>query len=343
MRPRLVFRTHYQVDEPAYLNVLVLHATSPVRSDYPERVAQTLATHLQRQGISFNIAAAGYAVDLARSVGVINEQNSWTAAGHLLAHVARRGDDPAALDLTPAERLAHLKIFLEGDGAAMLYLARQVLEEGSLPGDADWNAVAQSMVLDVYEQSLKLTSATADRVALRRELDRLRKHGFTGKTGSHKMFVHLQSMYRVGLLSRPSAGHGRFYAAADPLALQRFSDAIGDLLRLEEIVRESRWADVAAAMLDASQDDGMISPDELLDLVRGPYQNISATGIAICPISAVFDAIQIAALLEQRHIGRSSLEAGLGALQRGRPRDVRLHVDRAGRPAFIKLSPAVLE
>jgi hypothetical protein len=58
VQPRLVFRTHYQVDEPAYLSVLVLHATSPVRSDYSERVAQTLATYLQKQGTSFNIAAA---------------------------------------------------------------------------------------------------------------------------------------------------------------------------------------------------------------------------------------------------------------------------------------------
>lgn len=343
MQPRLVFRTHYQVDEPAYLRILVLHGTSPVRSDYSERVAQTLATHLQKKGISFNIAAAGYAVDLARFLGVINEQNSWTAAGHLLAHIARRDDDPADLDLTLGERLAYLKVFLEGDGAAMLYLGQRVLEQDSLPGDDDWNSVAQSMVLDVYEECLKLTSATADRVAIRRELDRLRRQGFTGKTGPHKMFVHLQSMYRLGLLSRPRAGQGRSYAATDPRALQRFCDAIGNLLRLEEIVRDSRWADVAASMLDAPHDRGPISPDELLSVVLDPYQDITATGIAICPISAVFDAIQIGALLERRHIERPSLEAALSALQRERPRDVRLHVDRAGRPAFIKLSAAVLE
>jgi hypothetical protein len=342
VQPRLVFRTHYQVDEPAYLSVLVLHATSPVRSDYSERVAQTLATYLQKQGTSFNIAAAGYAVDLARSLGLINEQNSWTAAAHLLAHIAHRDGDHAALDLRPAERLAYLKVFLEGDGAAMLYLARRVLEQDSLPGDDDWNTIAQSMVLDVYEESLKLTSATADRVALRRELDRLRRQGFSGKTGSHKMFVHLQSMYRIGLLSRPNAGQGRSYAASNPPALQRFCDAVGDLLRLEGIVRESRWADVAAAILDARHDDGTIGPDELLDSVRDPYQDITATGIAICPISAVFDAIQVSALLERRHIERAALETSLGVLQRERPRDVRLHVDRAGRPAFIKLSPAAL-
>lgn len=338
MQPRLVFRTHYQVDEPAFIRVLLVDATSPVRSDYPERVALKLSTQLRKEGFSFNAAAARYAVDLARAVEAISEQNSWTASGHLLAMTAER-EALSTLNLTPAERLAYLKTFLEGDGAAMLYLGRQVLEKGSLPGHEDWNTIAQAMVVDVYDESLRLTSATADRVALRRDLDRFRQRGFAGKTGSHKMFVHLQTMFRIGLLTRLDGGHSRVYSTADSAALTRFCDAVGDLLRLEEIVRDSRWADVAAAMLDIALDRESLEPENLLAAVRGPYERISSTGIAICPISAIFDAIQIEALLEHRHVGRANLEANLGALQRARPRDVRLHVDRAGRPAFIKLSP----
>lgn len=343
MQPRLVFRTHYQVDEPAYLRELLLHATSPVRSDYSERVAQTLATYLKKQGFALNVAAAGYAVDLARALGIINDQNSWAASGHLLAlSVGDDANHAALLDLTPVEQLAHFRIFLEGDGAAILYLARHVLESGSLPGDGDWNGIAQAMVLDVYEESLKLTSATADRVALRRELDRLRSKGFAGKTGSHKMFIHLQAMHRIGLLDRPNGRQTRTYAASDQAALQRFSDAVGDLLRLEEIVRESRWADIAAETLGLEGPPDNIGPELLLESIREPYQRISSTGIAICPISALFDELQIRALLDRNHLERAQLEESLAALQRARPRDVRLHVDRAGRPAFIKLSPEAL-
>ena len=39
MEPRIVTRTHYQVDEPAYLRHLILDCTSPTQSSYSDVVA----------------------------------------------------------------------------------------------------------------------------------------------------------------------------------------------------------------------------------------------------------------------------------------------------------------
>ena len=96
--------------------------------------------------------------------------------------------------------------------------------------------------------------------------------------------------------------------------------------------------DVASAILDVEAVVASLSPDELLEAIRDPYTRISSTGIAVVPLATVFDAIQIKTLLDRRHIPRAVLEDVIIEVQRENPRDVRLHVDRAGKPAFLKLS-----
>ena len=85
MQPRILYRTHYQVDEPAMMSFIIRHCTSAVESNYSERVAERLSRYVSNRGRGLNVAAAGYAVDLARDLGVLSENNSWTDKGHLIA------------------------------------------------------------------------------------------------------------------------------------------------------------------------------------------------------------------------------------------------------------------
>ena len=68
MQPRLIFGTHYQVDEPAYMEILIKGCTSAIRSSYKEVVTRKLTQEIKSREKKFNAAAGGYAVDLAKEL-----------------------------------------------------------------------------------------------------------------------------------------------------------------------------------------------------------------------------------------------------------------------------------
>ena len=349
MEPRVLFRTHYQVDEPALVETIVASCTSPVVSTYDETVARRLAQNVQARGRKFNVAAAGYAVDLARGLDLINSNNVWNENGHLLNLVANVGtgtwDDE--LPLTFCERLLHFRLFLEADGAALLFLSRILLAERELPFEgSDWNALARELFISTFSEYHSLSGSMTDRVSLRSEIDRLRTRGYAGKTGSHKMFIHLQTLYRLGLIERIAGSSERRYAIAEEgeARLDRLICEIPSALALEEIVREHRYLEVAARVygVDHKQPD-LDSGDALRQLLPA-YRLVQETGIAICPIAPIIEATQILSLAETSLIvPYGEFLDLLKAEQRLRIRDIRFHQDRMGRAAFLRISDELLQ
>ena len=344
MEPRVLFRTHYQVDEPAFAERVVARCTSPVESTYDATVAERLARDVQACGKSFNVAAARYAVDLARGLSVLNTNNVWGENGHLINLVARVGDGPwnTELPLTSEEKLLHFRLFLEADGAALLFLARLLLAERQLPPEeSHWNELARQMFVQVYSEYLAVTSPTADRVSLRTEIDRLKARGYTGKSGAHKVFLHLQTLYRLDLLDRVSASSERQYRLSEEGAarLVRLLNEIPDIRALEEVVREHRYVEVAARVYDLASESRALSPRGALTYLLPAYRRVVATGVAICPLAPIIEATQISLLVGgTRSVGYSELLDLLKQEQANRVREIRFHQDRRGRPAFLKIS-----
>jgi len=341
MKPRVLYRTHYQVDEPAYMELLVKLCTSPVQATYTERVAQRLVQEVSSRGRKFNVAAAGYAIDLAHALGVVNENNTWTDKGHLVAlhcKIKNQGIE-AEMELDAAERLTHFRLFLEADGAAMHHIAGVSLRDRKIPADHDWNRFSGEMFRDIYGAYLVTTSDITERLVLRRELERL-KETFSGKTGAHKSFIHLQTMTRLGLLHRPEPASQRVYEL--PVSS---GDGLAALLRLiptvsalEEIVDKGRWSEVAAAVLCVGRGP-TISDQELLRVIAQLYRHVSETGVPLCSLDTLVDAVQIHLMTSGfRLLTSGEIIETLMALQRPHPGGVRFHVGRRGRVAFVKIS-----
>jgi len=351
MEPRVLFRTHYQVDEPALMEFLVKRCTSPIRSAYNESVAQKLAEEVQHRGKKFNVAAGGYALDLARGLSLVNEQNVWTDRGHLVNLHAETEDRnwDAELELNSRERLLHFRLFLEGDGAALLSIARYLLDHGKMPNsDGDWNQLAKMLFVEIYSEYHTMAGTTADRVALRREVDRIRSRGYEGKSGPHKMFVHLQTLHRLDLVDRVATSTSRNYRLESDSGrrnLRSLVSEIPDLYALERAVQEHRLFEIAAKVFGiehgpVAQDR---SPEELIQLVVPYYRQVVATGVSQCPLSTVIESVQIGLLDEGREL--IHYDAALDLIQKAQQKrvgEIRFHVDRRGTPAFLKLSDELL-
>jgi hypothetical protein len=328
------------------MELLVQRCTSAVKSAYSETIAAKLAKEVQRLGKPFNVPAGGYALDLGRGLGLVNEQNVWTDKGHLVNLKAEipEGRWEDQLRLSAQERLLHLRLFLEADGAALLYIARYLLEHRRIPNsDEDWNALAKELFIQIYFECLKLAGTTMDRVALRTELDRIRTRGYKGKSGPHKMFIHLQTLYRLGLVDRSPTAAARHYVLPDVddgRGLRTLITEVRDLYGLEEIVKDRRVLEICAKVLQMSEGNPpSFESEEFLRLIVPVYRQVMATGTPLAPLTTLIEAVQIELLTTSRQvISYSAAQALLDRAQRECPVKVRFHVDRKGTPAFLRLS-----
>ena len=348
MEPRIVSRTHYQVDEPAFAEVVVVRCTSPVASAYDDRVADRLARDIQARGKKFNTAAARYAVDLAHKLHIVTSNNVWTENGHLVNMVAEVEDRQwlEELQLTAVEKLLHFRLFLEADGAALLFLSKLFLSRGLLPTpEENWNKLAEHMFLTTFSDYLAVTNPIADRVSLRSRIDQLRARGYKGKSGAHKLFLHLQTLHRLGFIDRSVDSIERQYTISDigEARLKRLVESIPDVLALERIVRERRYIEVAADVFELTCEQWMPNPGEALQWLIPYYRKATATGVAVCPLAPVIEATQTFLLNESSLLIRyGDFVDSLRQAQGLHLRDIRFHQDRRGNLAFLRISDELI-
>jgi hypothetical protein len=300
----------------------------------------------------FNTAAAAYALDLAKALALVTQDNVLSEKGQLVNLTATLKEDEweEQLGLSMAERYLYFRLFLEGDGAALRYLAQRLRDEGGLPGKGmSWNRLATDMFMDVYSSYLPITNNTADRVALRSHRDRIAARGYEGKGGAHKVFIHLQTLHRLGLAIRDSAGHGRLYGTPEPAPdghdpLTRFCEELPDVVVLERVIQKKQWAAVAARVYGVGEKCAAYDEEDILRLLVPHYSAVASTGAPLCSLSTIIEAAQIESLVESSRLLTFDLALEkLAALQKSRPKDVRFHVDRQGKPAFVKLSDVILK
>lgn len=354
MQPRVIFRTHYQVDEPAYMEFLIQSCTSPTKSNYREVAAQKLAKVLQSKKKGFNEAAGGYAVDLAQNLQILTDQNTWTDKGQLVALIAEipDGDLETQLKLNESERLLHFKLFMEADGAALLFLARRILQDGALGNSgSSWNQIAQEMFVESLSQYLKLTASTTDRVRLRAQFDRIKDRPYEGKTGSHKIFLHTQVLYRLGLIRKEDAQSSRRYSIPEngdeKRSLEALTALIPDIAALEQVAKANTWIELASSVFfsDASAllESDNSGREKALRRIFDNYQRVMKTGVPLCALSTLLDSVQIESLVADRTlIKRETVLDLLETAQKENQKLIRFHVDRRGRPAFVRISQEFL-
>ena len=348
MQQRIIYRTHYQAHEPALVSFIIRHCTSAVESNYSERVAERLSRYVSNRGRRFNFPAAGYAVHLAQDLGVLSGNNSWTDKGHLVALTTKLtcGDFEADLALDEQERFLYFRLFLDADGALLLFLARAAMAAGNLPAPrGNWNGLAQTMFLTALREYLKTTVETSQRVRLRRQLERIARRPFQGRTGEHKMLVHLQAMCRVGLLGRAAGSKSRIYTSEGCTArLQLLDQELSDVATLEQRMAHNEWAAIADVVLRGARTGRPeMVEKEVVQLLLGFYSQVATTGAPMCSISTLIDALCIVLLARGFQVmSHGKALAALLALQKEHPKDVRFHVDRRGRPVFVKISSNLL-
>ena len=342
MPPRVISRTHYQVDEPAYLGILIRECSSPTTSDYSERLAGRLEVALKARHKDFNLPAAKYCVDLAKSLELLTENNFWTWSGHVLNLLrSNTENDALSLDLSVEEQVFYFRLFLEHDGAAVVFLANKAARAECIPEKGeDWNDVANEMMKFIYAAYLDIVADIRDRADIRQLIAKRTRVPYSGKSGSHQCFIHLTLMARVGLLESVGREYRKRLGEIGG-ALSRFIAEIPDIKTLERTAEKKDWLTLVSRVLSIPDHRGARkwTDVEILRESHEIYAKIMATGVPLCPLNSLIEIIQVKQIAQQNE--PSSYDECMATFrhaQRESPAKIKFNVDRMGRPAFISLS-----
>lgn len=338
---RLVTRTHYQVLEPALLSWLIVRGTSPVSSSFPDRIARKLSS---AKG-DLNVVAARYLVDLGKALKLVNEHLVWTNLGHLL-NIVRSDEetDHDTLHLSEKERIVFFRIFLAFDGAALLFFAKKIEAQGTVPATTEsWAQVAQELFETTYQEYLQFELDSKRRVRLRELADRRKRRPFRGKSGAHQSWVHIHTLYRLGLVDKVEGPGGRMYGrkktpTGGVRPTLKFLELVPDLSTLEKVISSGQYYDLARSVLGYSAEETNNSGPDFCRLLHSGYEKVMRTGVPLCPIQTLTESIQVQSInAHARLLSAEDILQRLRTMQQDIPSDIRFHVDRAGYPAYIKM------
>ena len=337
---RLISRTHYQVSEPSYLTHLIRNCASPTNSNYRDALALRFCESVE----GVNIAAAGYAVDLARSLKLLNSNLVWTDLGHLLNIVAKEDSFGHQRDLSTSEKVFFFRLFLEFDGAALIFLSRKLEDDIRLPSSkTTWANVAQDMFMQTYEEYLEFATDPYFRTHVRHLAEKRRKSPFTGNSGRHQTLLHINTLLRLGLVEASQSGPARVYRAKNTSEdagspTSRLLTMIPSIRALEKVVASRTIYDVVGTALGIGVENGSMDEGDFTDCVKYLYTEILATGINLCPIRTLCEALQIHSIKNHKAPdAQETILARLRDIQKMAPSRIRFHVDQYGYPAFLRM------
>jgi hypothetical protein len=287
------------------------------------------------------VAAAGYAIDLARACGVLTDNLVWSDFGHLL-NIAAETAESFSNELSATERGAFFRILLSANGAAFIFLARELKRTPRFPSDNGWEQLATRMAVWIYEQYLDLSTDMRFRTDLRHLVAKRGRSPFTGKSGPHQTFFHLQALTRLGLLRHDEEKGARQYVLDDVSGerIERFAAALPDVRSLERILENDEWEHVGQVVYGSGP--RALGDDSIFRHLLMTYRFVEETHTPLVPLSTLSDAVKVHALAQA--LVPPSSDSILRVLMRAQskyPRQIRLHVDRRGMPAFVKIAASV--
>lgn len=357
MQPRLIFRTHYQADEPAYVEFLIQACTSATRGADASVVAARLKDEVERRTRRrFNVAAAAYGIHLAKALGLLTPYHTWTEKGHLVNLLAEvgRGEPERQLSLNPTEKVLHFRLFLEADGAALLPIARYLKKHGSISqAQVIQSTFIEDMFVEVLSAYVDMTGDPQERAELEQRIERLRSKGYAGRTGQgrtrqHKLRIHMQTLHRLGLVQRVDKPRGLTYRVP-PKGAEGFGNLtallreVPDVPTLERRLASGEWSRIVSTTLGIPF-DSLVDLDRkgrgyLLMLLARFYPEVMAQGLISCPLEPVVEAIVMRALAERGWLLSGDQVTDVIADEAARvPQDVRLLRDRGRTRSAIRLS-----
>ena len=354
MKPRVILKTHSGVRRPGAFSVLVAKCTSPTHPGNQAEIAKKLAAEFQHVpsedlgGAKLGErGAAFHFVWMAKpgQLGFLASNLFWSWKGHVIHTLSSShefGNPRDYLRLSPAEQLIFLKYYLEGDGAILVSLAQELISRGQLTErDLVQTDLVEQMFHGIWSQYLESTTNISERVGLRLKLGRQR---YDTTTRRHKTYPHLVPLEDMGLLVRDKTEGQDVFSPVfmnGQAPLQTLLERFPTIWELESSIEHGELCAVIADAMHSEYCRFSLREDSVavMRMVAESYHNLSTNGMVLHTKDAIADLCYAKMLSEDGIlVTRSDIDDTLAALQTEYPTEVRFHVDRLGRPAYIVMA-----
>jgi hypothetical protein len=347
VQPRIILRTHYQANEPRLIIAAVTNCSSPTESRDEDRVATLLERWARAAEYVISTPGAMYAVDNARHLSLLNSLNRWTADGLALAFIHRQLPSSFAEtrpELSPLEERFYLPTYLQGAGGLQVKFAKWLLEHGPVSDEQlRKDSVLERLTVDTLDEYLTLATDVRDRTDIRHERDRLLKVDYRSSTKRHKRYPVLTTMRRLRLLQDGAEKGEASVIQPDSFGrLAALSRVLPDIATLERLIRNNALRGALdVAMHEYSRKDLPRNKSATAFLVEA-YKFAVDKGLQACALSYL-DNVLSSIFPATPSLPSPTAEQLLESVHRQRPGEVRFHVDRRGKRAFVLIGKSAVE
>jgi hypothetical protein len=337
MRPRIILRTHYQANEPRAIVAAAIDCASPTESRQEDAVAAALVKWAEENGQTLSLPGAVYAVGNAKSLGLLNTSQRWTATGLAFGYVQSVLAVPKGVEglpLTRPERRLYLKCYLEHGGALVVKFGQWLLNHGHATDDQLRDeSIIEHLLVQALDEYLAIATDVRDRAAIRRERERLARLEYKSLTKRHKRYPLLRTMERLQLIVCVDDNRHQRVISPDPAGrLAATLKVIPDIPTLERLCRDDALSTALTEALGGFSNNGAPQGRPVASHIVDSYRFAIQRGLQACPLQYLDDVLFA---FHMASGGLVTAEPILERLRRRYPHEVRFHVNRRGRRAFV--------
>jgi hypothetical protein len=241
------------------------------------------------------------------------------------------------------ERL-YLKTYLAGAGALLVKFGKWLLDRGSTTsGQLRDDSVIERLMIEALNDYLGLATEIRDRTAIRRERERLAREDYSSATKRHKRYPLLTTMLRLRLLRGNEEGSD----VLEPIQpdvngrLASVSRTLPSIEALERLIRAEKLQETLDVEMREYDRNDLPSGQDPTALLAKAYAFSMDSGMQACPLSYLDDVL-LSAFPASPQRAPLSAERMVEPIHRAKPSEVRFHVDRRGRRAFVLFSEGAL-
>jgi hypothetical protein len=308
-------------------------------------VAARLKGWARENGFVISTPGAVYAVGNARELGLLGSTNRWTASGLALTFLSRvLLKETVSPILSSTEERLYLKAYLMGAGALQVKFASWLLEQGSVTDEQlRRGSVLEKLIIAALEEYLTFATDLRDRTAIRQERERLSRIEYSAVTKRHKRYPVLTTMLRLRLIELSTESDDVHVIKPDSTGrLAALAHGLPNIEILERLIRENRLQQVLDVEMREYTRTDLPSDLRPLTVVLQAYDFAIKSGLQACGISFLDDVL--AAIVPSSPERQSpTVEQLLDRGHRALPGEIRFHVDRRGKRAFVLLSKKAVD
>jgi hypothetical protein len=340
---RFILNTHEQICHPIYLSLLVHDCSS-----YEEKSVSQLVSCLEDK-LEINQRACEFLIYWAQKMEILEKNLHWATRGWVISRLPSL--KTKKYFLTPEEKVAYLKYYLDSDGALIINFLKELLELGE-NGLSMADFLNDRGVERVFTKTAEEYMAEVFEISPRYELSKLLsagEKGYSSKVRTDKFLPHIQPLVDLGFIERRDTGNLIRYIphitqenGFNINSSARFLDEFNSVLALDDIFSQTGNFYEKAAVSFGLKVERTTSNDfsTLQHEIIKAYDEVKDEDFRLARLESIYDLVCIRLLFSPYYklCEIAEVSKTIQNMNKIAEDKIRFHVDDMGATKYVTIS-----